>query len=143
MDVNGHILLINYRLLSRGANDGSHNLIVQLQGTRHWLILGMLPAHQLDLHIDPEPELSITQEQIDEQVISDALDTTGMPDPDLLIRAAGEMRISNFLLWQVSYAEFYITDVLWPDFTEADLHQALRAFAGRHRRFGGLDDDAP
>ena len=84
-------------------------------------------------------EGKIAPEQIDEQVISDALDTAGLPDPDLLIRTAGEMRVSNFLLWQVSYAEFYVTDTLWPDFDEEDFGQAIRAFADRHRRFGGLE----
>jgi len=81
----------------------------------------------------------IAPDAIDDQAISNALDTTGQSDPDLLIRTAGEMRISNFLLWQVSYAEFYVTDTLWPDFDAESLHDALRAFAGRHRRFGGLD----
>ncbi len=85
----------------------------------------------------------IRPEEIDDAAISESLDTAGLPDPDLLVRTAGEMRISNFLLWQVSYAEFYVTDVLWPDFTEADFHQALRAFAGRHRRFGGLNPSKP
>jgi undecaprenyl diphosphate synthase len=61
-----------------------------------------------------------------------------MPDPDLLIRTAGEMRVSNFLLWQISYDELWVTDLCWPDFTEATLHEALRDFAGRERRFGGL-----
>ena len=78
-------------------------------------------------------------EQVDERAISGALDTAGIPDPDLLIRTAGEMRISNFLLWQISYAEFFVTDTLWPDFRPGDLHAAMRAFAGRRRRFGGLD----
>ncbi|MBN1943811.1 MAG: isoprenyl transferase [Phycisphaerae bacterium] len=78
-------------------------------------------------------------ERIDEQTISDALDTAGLPDPDLLIRTAGEMRISNYLLWQISYAEFYVTDVHWPDFGVEALHEALRAYAGRNRRFGGVD----
>jgi undecaprenyl diphosphate synthase len=81
----------------------------------------------------------IRPDQIDEQIISDSLGTTGITDPDLLIRTAGEMRISNFLLWQVSYAEFYVTDVLWPDFDETEFGKALVAFAQRHRRFGGLD----
>ncbi len=76
--------------------------------------------------------------EIEEQTIAELLYTAGMPDPDLLIRTAGEMRISNFLLWQISYAELYVTPVLWPDFREADLHQAIRAYAGRQRRFGGL-----
>ena len=61
-----------------------------------------------------------------------------MPDPDLLIRTAGEMRVSNFLLWQISYAEIWVTEVCWPDFDEAQLHAALRSYAARDRRFGGL-----
>lgn len=78
-------------------------------------------------------------DQIDEQLISDRLYTAGMPDPDLLIRTAGEMRISNFLLWQISYAELWVTERCWPEFEEADLHQAIRDFASRDRRFGGLN----
>ncbi|HUE75065.1 MAG TPA: isoprenyl transferase [Pirellulaceae bacterium] len=76
--------------------------------------------------------------EIDEQTIAQRLYTAGMPDPDLLIRTAGEMRISNFLLWQISYAELWVTDKCWPEFVEADLHQAIREFAGRDRKFGGL-----
>ena len=75
---------------------------------------------------------------IDEDTIGGALYTAGMPDPDLLIRTAGEMRVSNFLLWQISYAELWVTDKCWPDFDRAALHQALHDFAGRERRFGGL-----
>jgi undecaprenyl diphosphate synthase len=75
---------------------------------------------------------------IDETVLGDALYTAGMIDPDLLIRTAGEMRVSNFLLWQISYAELWVTEKCWPDFDRATLHEALREFAGRERRFGGL-----
>jgi undecaprenyl diphosphate synthase len=77
-------------------------------------------------------------EEIDEAVISRSLYTAGMPDPDLLIRTAGEMRVSNFLLWQISYAELWVTDRCWPDFDRETLRQALRDYAGRERRFGGL-----
>jgi undecaprenyl diphosphate synthase len=77
-------------------------------------------------------------ERIDEAAISAALNTAGMPDPDLLIRTAGEMRVSNFLLWQISYAEIWVTEKCWPDFDKATLHQALKDYAGRERRFGGL-----
>ena len=76
---------------------------------------------------------------IDEQAISDSLYTGGAPDPDLLVRTAGEMRISNFLLWQISYAEIWVTEKPWPDFDEATLHQAIRDYASRERRFGGLN----
>jgi len=75
---------------------------------------------------------------IDDQIITDHLDTAGLPDPDLLVRTAGEMRLSNYLLWQLSYAEFYVTDVHWPDFTVEELHKALASFRGRTRRFGGV-----
>src|SRR5262245_34316812 len=77
-------------------------------------------------------------DSIDETTVADALNTAGMPDPDLLIRTAGEMRVSNFLLWEISYAELWVTDKCWPDFDTATLHEALRDFAGRERRFGGL-----
>ncbi len=85
----------------------------------------------------------ITPEQVDEELISASLDYAGVPDPDLLIRTSGEMRLSNFLLWQISYAEIFVTDVYWPDFDEAELHKAIRCYAGRHRRFGGLDKSDP
>jgi undecaprenyl diphosphate synthase len=75
---------------------------------------------------------------IDEGTISNSLYTAGMPDPDLLIRTAGEMRVSNYLLWQISYAELWVTPVCWPDFTTDVFHAALRDYAGRERRFGGL-----
>lgn len=75
---------------------------------------------------------------IDEAMIGDALYTRGMPDPDLLIRTAGEMRVSNYLLWQISYAELWVSPKCWPDFDAATLHEALRDYAGRVRRFGGL-----
>ncbi|MCA9145108.1 MAG: isoprenyl transferase [Planctomycetaceae bacterium] len=81
----------------------------------------------------------LSPSQIDEQCLSDYLYTAGMPDPDLLIRTAGELRISNFLLWQISYAELWVTDLCWPEFREPDLHDAIRDFASRDRRFGGLN----
>jgi undecaprenyl diphosphate synthase len=76
--------------------------------------------------------------EIAEATIDAHLYTAGMPEPDLLIRTAGEMRVSNFLLWQISYAEIWVTDCCWPDFDEAQLHRAIRAYAARDRRFGGL-----
>ena len=79
---------------------------------------------------------------IDEQAVSDRLTTRGLPDPDLVIRTAGEMRLSNFLIWQAAYAEYYSSDVFWPDFGREQLHQALVAFQERHRRFGRLEPDA-
>jgi undecaprenyl diphosphate synthase len=76
--------------------------------------------------------------EIDEGKLENELYTAGLPDPDLLIRTAGEMRLSNYLLWQLSYAEFYVTDTHWPEFDRDELNKALEAYASRHRRFGAV-----
>ena len=78
-------------------------------------------------------------DSIAEETVASYLYTHGMPDPDLLIRTAGEMRVSNFLLWQISYAELWVTDKCWPEFERGDIYQGIREFAGRDRRFGGLN----
>ena len=75
---------------------------------------------------------------VDEALLSEHLYTRGLPDPDLLIRTSGELRLSNFLLWQVAYAELWVTETLWPDFTQEDLFQAIIDFQKRERRYGGL-----
>lgn len=77
-------------------------------------------------------------EDIDENVVANNLYTAGLPDPELVVRTSGEMRLSNYLLWQVAYAEFYITPTYWPDFNRWELLRAILAFQGRDRRFGGL-----
>jgi undecaprenyl diphosphate synthase len=82
---------------------------------------------------------SIRAEDIDADLVTARLDTGGIPDPDLVIRTSGEMRLSNFLLWQAAYAEFVFTPVLWPDFDRAALEAAIAEFRQRERRFGGLD----
>nr|WP_235905671.1 isoprenyl transferase [Tautonia marina] len=82
-------------------------------------------------------------DRIDEATFSGYLTTAGMPDPDLLIRTAGELRLSNYLLWQISYAELYITEVLWPDFRAEHLQRAVLDYARRQRKFGGLPGRAP
>lgn len=79
---------------------------------------------------------AISPDQIDQQMISSYLDTADLPDPDLIIRTSGEQRISNFLLWQSAYSEFYFTPVMWPDFTRDEFAKALEAYATRERRFG-------
>ena len=81
----------------------------------------------------------IAPSEIDEQSISDCLDAPDVPDPDLMIRTSGEMRISNFLLWQLSYSELYITPVFWPDFRENEFMQAIEEYGKRKRRFGDID----
>ncbi len=78
--------------------------------------------------------------RVDEKMISEHLYTAELPDPDLLIRTSGEMRVSNFLLWQIAYAEIYVTETLWPDFTRAQLYEALLDFQKRERRYGGLTE---
>jgi undecaprenyl diphosphate synthase len=80
----------------------------------------------------------IPPEQIDEKLFGSYLYTAGLPDVDLVIRTGGELRISNFLLWQVTYSEYYFTKVLWPSFSQQDIDKALRAYSQRQRRFGGL-----
>jgi undecaprenyl diphosphate synthase len=80
----------------------------------------------------------IQPEEVTSELIDQHLYTAGIPDPDLLIRTSGEMRLSNFLLWQCSYTEFYITETLWPDFTREEFRRAISDFGKRDRRFGGL-----
>ena len=83
----------------------------------------------------------LNPEEISEQTISDYLDTKGLPDPDLLIRTSGEERLSNFLMWQLAYTEFYVTDVAWPDFNKAELEKAIAKYNQRDRRFGGVKEE--
>lgn len=80
----------------------------------------------------------LSDRDIDEELIGSYLDTKELPDPDLLIRTSGELRISNFLIWQLAYTEFYFTDVLWPDFDVEELKRAVRYYNGRERRYGGV-----
>lgn len=80
----------------------------------------------------------ISPEEIDEEAIGNYLDTAGIPDPDLMIRTSGELRLSNFLLWQMAYTEFYFTDVAWPDFNKKELIKAIEKYNQRDRRYGGV-----
>ncbi len=84
---------------------------------------------------------TVSLDNIDETLFNSYLDTKGIPEPDLLIRTSGEKRLSNFLLWQLAYTEFYFTDILWPDFTKDELVKAIEYYNGRKRKFGGLDSD--
>jgi undecaprenyl diphosphate synthase len=116
------------------ANSGMTLCLAINYGSRTEMIdaVRALAREARDGRLDPDA--------IDEFAIGSALYTAGMPDPDLLIRTAGEMRVSNFLLWQISYAELWVTDRCWPDFDRDTLHQALRDYAARERRFGGLGE---
>ena len=93
---------------------------------------GILPRHE-----DQDPTRQDAASPVDEQTFASCLDTAGIPDPDLIIRTSGELRLSNFLLWQAAYAEFYFSDVLWPDFDKAEFDKALASFSKRERRMGG------
>ena len=86
-------------------------------------------------------EGKISPDEVTEEMISGYLDTYDIPDPDLMIRTSGEMRLSNYLLWQLAYTEFYFTDIPWPAFTPDDLKKAVEAYAGRERRYGGVTDN--
>ncbi len=90
--------------------------------------------------INDAKEGKIGADDMTEEVFASYLDTAGIPDPDLLIRTGGEMRLSNFLLWEAAYTELYVTECLWPDFTGDDLIEAVRAYDSRDRRFGGRKD---
>ena len=128
----GTLAEIDRTIAMCAANDGMRLCLAVNYGSRGEIVAAAqrLARDARDGRLDPDA--------IDEEVFTGCLDTAGMPDPDLLVRTAGEMRISNFLLWQISYAELWVTDVCWPDFTEAHLDAALAAFASRDRRFGGL-----
>ena len=80
-------------------------------------------------------------EEITENIFENYLDTHGIPDPDLLIRTSGELRLSNYLLWQLAYTEFYFTDVPWPDFTKEELEKAIAQYNNRDRRYGAIKEE--
>ncbi len=86
---------------------------------------------------------TLRPQDVNEAALEQRLSTSGLPDPDLLIRTAGEMRVSNFLLWQISYSELYVTPALWPDFGVDQLHAAIRDYARRNRRYGGIENPRP
>ena len=84
---------------------------------------------------------NLQPEEITEETISSYLDTRGLPDPDLLIRTSGEERLSNFLMWQLAYTEFYFTDVPWPDFNKQEFERAIDKYNHRERRYGGVKEE--
>jgi undecaprenyl diphosphate synthase len=121
-----------------------HTVAMSQPNTGLWLNLAINYGGRAEL-VDAVREIArrvqsnqLSVLDIDEGTMAGHLYTAGLPDPDLLIRTAGELRISNFLLWQISYAEIWVTDKCWPEFDEKTLHEAIRDYAGRKRRFGGL-----
>ncbi|MDE6568206.1 MAG: isoprenyl transferase [Lachnospiraceae bacterium] len=113
-------------------NTGLHFQVALNYGSRDEMIRAIQKMGQAVRSGQLEPE------DITEQTLSDYLDTKGIPDPDLMIRTSGEQRLSNYLLWQMAYTEFYFTDVLWPDFDQAELEKAVEFYRQRDRRFGGV-----
>ncbi|MCR5692291.1 MAG: isoprenyl transferase [Eubacterium sp.] len=114
------------------ANTGLHFQVALNYGSRDEMIRAMR-AMGKDLQ-----EGKIQLDQVSEETYASYLDTRGIPDPDLMIRTSGEERLSNFMLWQLAYTEFYFTDVLWPDFDKAELQKAIDYYNGRDRRYGGV-----
>lgn len=116
-------------------NDGLHFQIAINYGGRDELIRAYRKIGQKIAAGELSPE------EITEETVADALDTAGIPEPDLLIRTCGEQRISNFLLWQLAYTEFYFTPVAWPDFSKEELVKAVEAYNHRDRKFGGVKEE--
>ena len=116
-------------------NDGLHFQIAINYGSRDEIVRAMRKiAKQVQ-------EGVLSTDEIDEQFVSQTLDTKGIPDPDLLIRTSGEMRLSNYLLWQLAYTEFYFTEVPWPAFTKKELEKAITYYSRRDRRYGGVKEE--
>lgn len=116
-------------------NDGLHFQIAINYGGRDELIRAYRKIGQRIAAGELKPE------EITEETVADALDTAGIPEPDLLIRTCGEQRISNFLLWQLAYTEFYFTPIAWPDFSKEELVKAVEAYNHRDRKFGGVKEE--
>jgi undecaprenyl diphosphate synthase len=115
-----------------GGNTGTHLCLAINYGSRREIVDA---ARAL---VEDVAAGSLAADGIDEAEFEARLDTAGMPDPDLVIRTAGEMRVSNFLLWQISYAELHVSPKCWPDFTRDDYFEALREYGARDRRYGGI-----
>lgn len=113
------------------AANTTMTMVVALSYSARWEM-----AHALQNIVADVQAGRVHADDVDEELISQHLETSFMPDPDLLIRTGGELRVSNFLLWQIAYSELYFCDTYWPDFNEADLHQAIMDYQGRQRRFG-------
>lgn len=123
---------VQYAIDRTQDNDGLKLNFALNYGSRHEL-LNAMKAMLTDIN-----DAKLTLDEVDEQQFSGYLNTAGLPDPDLLIRTGGEKRLSNFLLWQLAYTEFWFTDVLWPDFSEKEFLHALEEYRQRKRRFGGI-----
>lgn len=119
------------RCIDATAHDTGLNMVLAISYSARWEI-----TRAARMLADEAARGLISPADIDDEAISSRLSTAGMPDPDLLIRTGGEMRLSNFLLWQMAYGELYVTDTYWPDFDKAELEKAIKEYNGRQRRFG-------
>ena len=117
--------------MERTAGNSAMTMVVALSYSSRWEITDAM--RQIARGV---AEGTLSPDAIDEQVVSNHLATSFMPDPDLLIRTGGEVRVSNYLLWQIAYSELYFCDTFWPDFSEADLRKAIATYQGKQRRFG-------
>ena len=117
--------------MERTAGNSAMTMVVALSYSSRWEITDAM--RQIAREV---AEGTLSPDVIDEQVVSNHLATSFMPDPDLLIRTGGEVRVSNYLLWQIAYSELYFCDTFWPDFSEADLRKAIATYQGKQRRFG-------
>ena len=129
----------SYKALVKAIDDTKDNtrmtLVLALNYSAKWEIMNAVK----DLASKVE-EGSLKADDLDEDVFANALETKGMPDPELLIRTSGETRISNFLLWQIAYAELYFTPIFWPDFRKKNLYEAILNYQQRERRFGKISE---
>lgn len=113
------------------AANSAMTMVVALSYSARWEM-----THALQNIVADVQKGRVHADDVNEELVGQHLETAFMPDPDLLIRTGGELRVSNFLLWQIAYSELYFCDTYWPDFNEADLHQAIMDYQGRQRRFG-------
>jgi undecaprenyl diphosphate synthase len=121
--------------IEQTKNNTEIHLVLALNYSARWEITAAIKkiAHQLQHNL-------VTEEQLTDELVSKHLTTAGIPDPELVIRTSGEHRISNFLLWQIAYAELHFTEVLWPDFKKEDLYKAVLDYQSRERRFGMVSE---
>jgi undecaprenyl diphosphate synthase len=121
--------------IEKTANNKRMKLILALSYSGRWDIVNAVRAL-----LKKQQAGALNIEDVDQKLFESYLDTSGIPDPELLIRTSGEQRISNFLLWQMAYTEFFITDTLWPDFRKQHLYEAIVAYQQRERRFGKISE---
>ncbi len=128
-------------VMEHTAHNDAMTMVVALSYSSRWEITRAV-RQIVDQALRQAPQATPDEiaRSITEQTVSDHLDTAFMPDPDLLIRTGGELRISNYLLWQIAYSELYFTDTYWPDFDEHCLHEAIRSYQRRQRRFGKTEE---